>query len=210
MGEQKHINRPLIVAAVLLALGSVLMWGGMAGAAGRLGTFVITPADHNATLQLPPSPCSSKHPSCTWTLDVFEVLPSGQVLVATATGSSGALTASYPAGYCGEIQVDALVDRASQLRFVVGHRTVVTAASCVPGATTEIPFTALTSTPDGSVVPTSGTAQAQLPFTGIDVRPLMVMGSVLMAAGLAMVSSAGQRRRAVRRALEAAYWLLDG
>ena len=142
MGEQKHINRPLIVAAVLLALGSVLMWGGMAGAAGRLGTFVITPADHNATLQLPPSPCSSKHPSCTWTLDVFEVLPSGQVLVATATGSSGALTASYPAGYCGEIQVDALVDRASQLRFVVGHRTVVTAASCVPGATTEIPLPA--------------------------------------------------------------------
>ena len=43
------------------------------------------------------------------------------------------------------------------------------------------------------------TASATLPFTGPDVKPLLVVGAALVLAGLYILTSLEQRRRAMRR-----------
>lgn len=73
-------------------------------------------------------------------------------------------------------------------------------------ATSVLPFSGPTSTDplssdDSNVVDatTATTAPATLPFTGADLQPLVVIGAVLILAGLSILTSLEQRRRALRR-----------
>jgi hypothetical protein len=54
--------------------------------------------------------------------------------------------------------------------------------------------------------------QATLPFTGMDVRPLLIAGSSLMLMGLSLLATRERRRRAVRTVAvyssRTAQWLL--
>jgi hypothetical protein len=206
MPERKHSGGLLAVVAILLGFGMLMAWNGVAAARDRTAaTYVLTiaPSDSDAVLQLPSPACPFAHPTCAWKLEVWEVSGTGETLVGSADGASGILTAHYPAGYCGEIQADALVDR-SRWRIVVGHRQVVAASPCTgPVATSQVPFTSVPVNPPngdggGATGPVGG--MAQLPFTGVDVQPLAAVGSALIVAGLLVLSTVEQRRRAFLRA----------
>ncbi len=69
-------------------------------------------------------------------------------------------------------------------------------------ATTALPFTGGTATT--TTGPTTGKAVqtaaiSQLPFTGIDLKPMVLMGMALILSGLLLASRLEQRRRALRR-----------
>jgi hypothetical protein len=77
----------------------------------------------------------------------------------------------------------------------VSTTTPTTAAA----ATSALPFSGTSS----SAVPaatTATTAAAQLPFTGFDVRPLLLIGTALVLLGGLLLSTVESRRRMLRRA----------
>lgn len=80
------------------------------------------------------------------------------------------------------------------------HATV--AASSTTPSTQDLPFTA--STTVDTAAPTTAApvadASATLPFTGVDLRPLLVLGSALILLGGLLLSSYESRRRLLRRA----------
>jgi hypothetical protein len=77
----------------------------------------------------------------------------------------------------------------------------------VTKATSQLPFSnsasSSTTTSPVAVAAVSGTAksptQATLPFTGLDVKPLALIGAALIILGLLILSTLEQRRRALRR-----------
>jgi hypothetical protein len=68
------------------------------------------------------------------------------------------------------------------------------AVNTVPAAS-QLPFTGEVST-----VPATATAQATLPFTGLEVKPLAIAGMALILLGLGIGTTHQQRRRALARA----------
>jgi hypothetical protein len=88
--------------------------------------------------------------------------------------------------------------------------TTSTTTSGVTQATSQLPFSntsasSTTTTNSASTVAAavSGAAkppsQATLPFTGLDFRPLALLGTALIILGLLILSTLEQRRRALRR-----------
>ena len=142
----------------------------------------------------------------------------GQPVVGSVTGSSGSLTIKYPQ-FCGVIQADVLLGPAAW-RYKFGFRRQIN--TCVPtppgvapadamptpsgGMTAALPFTDATdvspvapATGDASTgVP--GTGAAQLPFTGMDLQTLFVLGASMVALGLSLLSTIAFHRRMLRRA----------
>jgi len=80
--------------------------------------------------------------------------------------------------------------------------TPTVAASSTTPTTANLPFTG--STTGDTSPPTTGApaaaASATLPFTGLDLRPLLVLGSALILLGGLLLSSYESRRRLLRRA----------
>jgi hypothetical protein len=75
--------------------------------------------------------------------------------------------------------------------------------------TSALPFTSASgsgSSPAAAVAAgeTATTAPSSLPFTGVDVKPLIIIGAVLVLAGLFILTSLEQRRRALRRVVATA------
>ena len=64
-------------------------------------------------------------------------------------------------------------------------------------ANTAAPAASVATTPAAAA--TATTDPAQLPFTGVDVRPLLLTGSALVLAGLYILTTLEQRRRALMR-----------
>ncbi|HEX7442814.1 MAG TPA: hypothetical protein VF320_02945 [Acidimicrobiales bacterium] len=133
--------------------------------------------------------------------------PATGAVVGTATGTSGTLTIAYPRDFCGVIQADALIGPAPW-RSKVGHqRTIQTAASCSPAQLpfnggnralrTEAGTAALASAGNPSQLPFDGNL-TQLPFTGMDVKPLTILGVTLTMLGILLVTDFEQRRRTMR------------
>jgi hypothetical protein len=227
----------LAVAAATVGLGTVLIVAGTATAESRVGanaTIHFWPAYHEVTLTLPSPPCPATNTSCEWLLEVNEPDVPAQTVLGTATGSSGMLTVTYSAAFCGVIQADALIGP-SPWFLKYGHRDTVTGTDCATPVTTppvttppvtsppavtpvanppaavvqtQLPYTAPT-TPTtaapaaAAVTPTSAvtatTDPAQLPFTGVNVKPLVLVGSGLILAGLYVLTTIEQRRRALMR-----------
>lgn len=176
---------------------------------------------------VPTPACPPSRPDCEWLLWVNEPKAPGQPVVGRALGSSGTLTVPEPTGFCGIIQADALIGP-NPWKLVVARRRPVeagtgcstttvapsstsvpaqtpspvpnattTPAATVPAATTQLPFTG----PAVSTAATSSeTAPAELPFTGINVETLLLVGSVLLLAGVSMSWSERHRRALVSAA----------
>jgi hypothetical protein len=188
-----------VVGAMAALVVFVFLSAGVAPAAGAAGRSpVLSFSSDRVTLTLPSKGCPLRRPDCEWMLFVNE--PTTGKLVGTATGmtsgsaSAVAVTVALPACFSGIVQADALIGP-SPWRKVVGRKaTVQTSASCT------LPFTAANDGTGG----TAGTAPdaakpAQLPFTGIDIKPLMLLGVSLTLLGLLMATDLDQRRRKERR-----------
>lgn len=69
-------------------------------------------------------------------------------------------------------------------------------------ATTALPYTGAAAAPSTEPTPAKAVQTAaisQLPFTGIDLQPMVLIGMALVTAGLLLASRLEQRRRALRR-----------
>ncbi len=229
----RSTSRRLAVGAVCLValgfvlVGSVLVGSAPASASAR-GTFAVIkfwPTYNEVTLQIPAPPCRNRPADCVWKLIENEPDVPAQTLVGSATGTSGILTLSYPANFCGVIQADALVeptpDAAGPWSLQIGRRsTIQTASSCVPVAPTggeptttptkapatpaaQLPYTGSPPTANTDPVLAATTAPTQLPFTGVDVKPLAIVGGSLVLLALSLLTTLEQRRRGLRRAGDA-------
>jgi hypothetical protein len=172
-----------------------------ASASSRDRSFAVIkfwPSRNVVTLDIP-SACPDSHPTCVWVLTVNEPETPAQTLVGTATGTSGVLTVAYPDDFCGVIQADATVGPAPwKIQF--GHRAAIHTGSCNPvAARSALPFTA------SSPIPTladamAKTEPAQLPFTGISLKPLTIVGLSLVLLGFNILTTVEERRRGMQRA----------
>ncbi len=217
----------MVAGLVSLAVGSFFVVSGIASAQSLVGATAVIrfwPSYHQVTLTLPSPACPTTNPSCEWLLEVNEPDVPAQTVLGTATGNSGILTVTYDPAFCGVIQADALIGPSPwYLKF--GHQMTVGGPACAPPttptapptlppavvATTQLPFTATTSTPTTAAaapaavaatsapVDPSTTVAAQLPFTGVNVKPLALAGAALILTGLYILTTIEQRRRALAR-----------
>jgi hypothetical protein len=195
---------------------------------GATAQVTFWPSFHEVTLTVPSPPCPTSNPSCTWLLEVNEPDVPAQTVLGSATGNSGILTVTYPADFCGVIQADALIGP-SPWYLKYGHKdtvgsncdtpvtsaTPVTSPANTPSVvvpTSQLPYSATVATPT-TVDPTTGTTApatanqavtattvaTQLPFTGVNVKPLALVGAALILAGLYVLTTIEQRRRALAR-----------
>jgi hypothetical protein len=188
--------------------------------------FDVTAGMAELTIPTPPCPVSNVH--CQWMLLINEPMVPGEPIVGSVTGTSGVLALTFP-NFCGVIQADSLIGPAPWtpthgLRHRINTCTtptttttttkpavistttttkppVVSAASTTP-TTSALPFTMATSasptTTPGHVAATP--AAAQLPFTGLDIKPLVLLGSALILFGGLLLTTVESRRRALQRA----------
>lgn len=110
----RRVNRWLaVVAATLIALGSMLVVVGSASASTPIGHFPTIRFWNTynvVTMDVPARAwCPKSEPFCEWQLFVDEPDIPSQTVVGTATGTSGILTVNYPKDFCGVIQADAIV-----------------------------------------------------------------------------------------------------
>ena len=141
----------------------------------------------------------------------------GMPVAGQVTGTSGVLALDYP-NYCGYFQVDVLIGP-SPWMIVSGVRhpdfacvppttttTTTTTTPVVVSSTTVPPNVASSTTvPNGSSsVPftaTSGTTTpSQLPFTGMEIKPLAILGGLLILIGGMVLTTVESRRRLLLRA----------
>ncbi len=253
----RRVNRWLAaVAALFIALGSMLVIAGSASASTPIGHFPTIRFWNSynvVTMTVPERAwCPKTEPFCEWQLFVDEPDIPSQTVVGTATGTSGILTVNYPKNFCGVIQADAIVGPSPWL-YQFGHRKMIkTGKSCngpPPTSTTRPPHNTTTTRPPHTTTttrpphtttttkphhhttttvahtttpkrqlpfttsseppavaagsngsdPSTTSPPAQLPFTGADVRPLIVIGSAFIVAGIYILTTLEQRRRAMRR-----------
>lgn len=202
--RQAKVGSRRVVAAMAALVVFVFLIAGVAPAAGAAERSpVLSFSSDRVTLTPPTKGCPLRRPDCEWMLFVND--PTTGKLLAMATGpgtttgsaSAVGVTVILPASFCGVVQADALIGP-SPWRKVVGRKaTVQTSASC------SLPFTAANA-PNASNAGTAPAAPAaakltQLPFTGIDVKPLTVLGVSLTIFGLLMATDFDQHRKKVRR-----------
>ena len=171
-----------VVVALAATAALVFVTAGVASAAGvNVRSPLISISSDRVTLNLTDKGCPKQRPDCEWMLFVNE--PATGKLIGSATGSTGALSVALPAYFCGVVQADALVGP-SPWRKVKGRKgTVQTSASCT------LPFTSVT-----AGTPPASPKLTQLPFTGIDVKPLTLLGGSLTMLGLLMAMDFDKRR----------------
>ena len=201
--REAKVGSRCVVAAMAAMVVSVFMIAGVAPAAGAAERSpVLSFSSDRVVLTLPTRGCPHRRPDCEWMLFVNE--PTTGKLVGMATGpgtttgsaSPVGVTVALPASFCGVVQADALVGP-SPWRKVVGRKaTVQTAASC------SLPFTAAnaaTGSADAAPAAPAAAKLTQLPFTGIDIKPLLLLGLALTLLGLLMATDLDQRRKKERR-----------
>jgi hypothetical protein len=180
-------------------------------------------------LTIPTPPCPVSNEDCEWMLLINEPKVAGEPTVGSVTGRSGVLALTFP-NFCGVIQADSLIGPAPWTpTHGVRHRIntcttpttttttkpkvistttttttkppVVSAASTTP-TTSALPFTMATSvSPTTTPAHVAATpAAAQLPFTGFDLKPLVLLGSALILFGGLLLTTVESRRRALQRA----------
>jgi hypothetical protein len=215
-------RRGSVVAIFMVALGLLAVASSAASASVLPNHFPVIrfwSTSSEVTLQIPEPACPVSKPSCEWMLFVDEPDVPAQTVVGVVSGTSGILTVAYPADFCGVIQADAILGP-NPSKLEVGHQVVVTTASgCPPITKTTIPPPkpgpgangvsppggTVTATPTGTVTLTNDPAHvaaaeaAQLPFTGIDIKPMGYIGVGMVVTGLLLASTFEKRRRDLRR-----------
>ncbi len=219
------VHRLVAVVAALLVVSGVTIAGmGVATASARPSQFAIIkfiPSLDEVTLQIPTPPCPHPSSGCIWKLSVNEPFAPGMPFLGQAIGTTGLLVVKYPATVCGTVQGDASVALQADVsiggtvwHYRVGHRITIPCGSTGPAAPVGVapaagsvaaadpsaaePFTAALPSDDPGPAMTSAPV-AQLPFTGLDVRPLALIGGFLALAGLVLIAGFDQRRWAMRR-----------
>jgi len=183
-----------------------------------------------AQLTIPTPPCPpKKNKHCKWKLYMNLPTMPQTPTVGYVIGKTGTLTIPYPK-YCGQIQADALIGPSPwvykigiRTQIMTCHETTTTTTTTTttrPPATTTTsstvpPIVAASSTTPTTATPTSAlpftdpttattasaqTAAAELPFTGFDIKPLVLFGVLLMVLGGFLLSTVESRRRMLRRA----------
>jgi hypothetical protein len=180
------------------------------------------------TIPTPPCPVSNEH--CEWMLVINEPELPGQPIVGSVTGTSGVLTLAFPKfcgviqadSLIGPAPWMATHGIRRRIDTCTTPTTTTTTTSTKPPPATTKPTTtttkppqvsAATTTPTTSALPfTAATsasptttaphvaAAAQLPFTGLDIKPLILLGSALILFGGLLLTTVESRRRALQRA----------
>ena len=88
------------------------------------------------------------------------------------------------------------VPRGEQAWWVPGKATV-TCLTCRREPAATAPVAAVAAAP--TTTPYDPNHASQLPFTGADVRPLAIVGGILILMGIYILTTLEQRRRAMRR-----------
>jgi hypothetical protein len=241
-----------VVAGSMVCLGAIMVTGGAAGSAAAHPSHVGTESRHpgggltrdaarigkgilkfdnvvqQATLTLPPPPCTGSQPNCQWMLFMNEPRVDGKPVVGMVTGTSGVLTLKYPP-FCGIIQVDALIGPSPWV-FESGLTHVIAGCKPPPSTTATPPTTTTSPVPpkvsssnsvppqvsSSSTIPNGSSAlpftaatsttpivngASQLPFTGADVKLLAILGSLLILVGGLLLTTVESRRRALTRGM---------
>jgi len=187
--------------------------------------IIFDDLDQQAKLVVPTPPCPTTQPDCQWKFVVQ--IPEGNITVGVVVGTSGTLVVPYPANFCGVIQADAYRGppfvplRGFQHTIETCHTTPTTSTTTTSTSTTSTttttgpmhvpppivtpntsplpaPPVAPPVTPSTPVVVTTPT---QLPFTGVNTKPMLFVGLTLVALGVALLTSASTWRRMGRQAL---------
>ena len=231
-GQRSRGRWPAAATVILFALGPFLIGSVVVGSApasasarGAFAVIKFWPTYNEVTLEIPVPPCRNRPANCVWRLMENEPNVPAQTVVGIATGTSGILTLPYPTNFCGMIQADALVAPSPNgpWSFQIGRRTVLYPPTCAhvtptgnePTTTTtttkpppaapaaQLPFTGSASTSTTDAVLVSKNDVTQLPFTGIDVKPLAIAGVSLILLAMSILTTLEQRRRGLRRAGDA-------
>lgn len=216
--------RGSVVAIAMVTVGMIAAISGTASASvtpNAQPLIKFWPADNEVTLQVPI--CDGRRPTCEWMLYVNEPYVPSQTVVGAVVGSSGILTVAYPTDFCGVVQADAILLK-SPPKLEIGHQAAVTTAPNCPPVTKDtvptpkpLPATGGTNPPaPAATVAGTGTGTgaatltndpahtaaaeaAQLPFTGIDIKPMGYIGVAMVLAGLLLATRLEKRRLALRR-----------
>jgi hypothetical protein len=222
------IRRIIVTASsfiALIGLGWTMegaAWG--ATSSSSSATIIFDDAAQQAELIIPTPPCPVSQPNCEWKFFLNE--PKLSVDVGTVYGTSGTLTIAYPKDFCGVIQADAYVGPPWVAKRGFQHTiedcntppttappaTTPTTAPPSTTPTTAPPVVAATSTPPAAppaaaptIVPVSAapaelpsTGPAALPFTGVNVKPLLYVGLALVMLGLYLLAPAESWRKLSR------------
>jgi hypothetical protein len=238
-----------LFALCALALGTMLVGAGTAGASSRTGHYAKIKFynKQRVVTMLVPAQCPNvRQAPCVWMLYVNEPENPAQTVVGTQTAPPGGgkvLQVNYPKNFCGVIQADVVVGpspwlfESGRVREIntfpspgKGHGNATafcpTTPTTTPGSTTPphppggngggngqggnaqasaLPFAAATTgsgasgTGDAAGSTAAAASPATLPFTGLDVKPLIFVGAALILVGLFILTGLEQRRRALRR-----------
>jgi hypothetical protein len=216
-----------IASVMTLITFSITLGGAAWSATTAPSTAVITfdDAAQQVTLQIPSPACPASQPTCQWKFFLNE--PKLSVDVATVFGTSGTLTLAYPPNFCGVIQADAYVGPPWVAKRGFQHTiedceppttttttteppttTTTTTTTTLPpvpppisGPTVEPPTPAPVAVPVAAPapVPAAPAPITQLPFTGKNMTPFLVVGLALVVFGLALLAPDEYWRRASRR-----------
>jgi hypothetical protein len=213
-----------VVAIAMVTLGMVAAISGTASASvtpNATALIKFWPTSNQVTLEVPI--CDGRRPTCEWLLYVNEPYVPSQTVVGAVEGSSGVLTVAYPTDFCGVIQADAILETSPPKLEIGRQAAVTTAPSCPPITKGTVPTpkplpatggtdppsptgtVANTVTPTGTATLTNDPAHtaaveaAQLPFTGIDIKPMGYIGVAMVLAGLLLATRFEKRRRALQR-----------
>ncbi len=207
------------IVAIFGILGAGIVAGGSAGADPSSGaTLTFSSTQQLVLMDIPAGSCPSGGSTCTWMLYVNEPGRSGQPAVASVTGTSGTLSVPYPPDFCGVIQADALVGPGNWV-YQTGARESIhtcpgpvvppnggggstptgggtqstTNSSTTYTSTVNDPTTFTSATSAGTSSAT--TAATTLPFTGVDISPLLLAGLAAVAIGVILVAEPRSVRR---------------
>jgi len=223
----KRVSVVLISVLALFTINATLggaTWS--AAASPSTPQIIFDDVGQQAKLVIPTPPCPTTQPDCQWKFVVQ--IPEGDITVGVVFGTSGTLVIPYPANFCGVIQADAyrgppfVPQRGFQHTIETCHTTPTTSTTTTSTSTTSTTTTTepkpvpppmvtpqRTSPPPALPVeppvtpptPVVTTTPTQLPFTGVNTKPMLFVGLTLMALGVALLTSASTWRRMGRQAL---------
>ena len=192
------------VAGIVVACG--VLWGPVTAGAASVPVISFNAALQEAQLTIPSSACAAASPGCEWMLYVNEPGVSGQPAVDEVTGTAGTLSIPYPPNFCGVIQADALLGP-GHWAYQTGTRMEIDTCPGPDTGAATLPFTEAASTTPAAAAasqtsaydPVKATATAaklsSLPFTGMDLGPMLAVGFGLCLAGAWLVADPRLRRR---------------